>query len=96
MKKNIGIMGSDGKSLPIEEDPDFNLAMSEEVVSALDEKCERVKQLEKFCEDQKVQYEDMRKQFEEDVEELKDMVRKFREENLRLKNLLKEHGVDYQ
>ncbi len=88
-------MRSDGKSLPIEEDPNFNLAMSEEVKDALSEKCERVKQLEKFSEEQRIQYEDMRKQFEKDVEELKDMVRKFREENLHLKNLLKEHGVDY-
>jgi hypothetical protein len=66
----------------------FNLAMSEEVSSALSEKCERVKQLEKYV-------KEIKQQAENEVNELKDMVQKIGGENLRLKELLKEHQINY-
>ena len=85
--KNIGITGPDGES-PINQDPNFNLAMSEEASQALSEKCERVNQLEKYC-------EEVKQQAKTEVEDLKDMVRKFEDENLRLKELLRKNGVEY-
>ncbi len=85
--KNIGIMGPEGKS-PIDQDPNFNVAMSEEVTNALSEKCERVNQLEKYV-------KEVKQQAKTEVEDLKDMVRKFEDENLRLKELLRKNGVEY-
>lgn len=86
--RSISIMGPDGKPSPIEQDPNFNLAMSEEVSDAISEKAERIKQL-------KAHIEKIKKQFKEEVEDLKQMVRTIGEENLRLKKLLKEHQIEY-
>jgi len=66
-------------------DHDFNLGLNKDVLGALDYKAERVKALEKHCEEVKAQAK-------KEIEELKDMVQKLGEENLRLKKLLKEKG----
>ena len=87
MKDNIGIRGPDGES-PIKQDIEFNLAMSSEVTAALNEKCERVNQLESYC-------ESVRSQAIREVEELKEIAYKLGDEVRRLRDILAEHDIDF-
>jgi len=88
VKERIGATGPSDRPTPTNPDRGWSLDHSEDVKNALSEKCARVKQLEKYC-------EDVRSQAIREVEELKGMVREIAQEVYRLRDILIEHNINF-